>query len=63
LRDLAARLKTKRAGKTGVTFYLKEVADDRRQIQYAADTLWPASNKGNSAIRTEFKIPPNKSLK
>jgi len=42
---------------------VKDIADGRRQIQYAADTLWPASDKANAAIRREFGLPPNRSLK
>ena len=42
---------------------VKDIADGRRQIQYAADTVWPASNKANAAIRREFGLPPNRSLK
>ena len=35
----------------------------RREIQIAADALWPASNAANAGIRAEFKIPPDKMLK
>lgn len=42
---------------------VKDIANDRRNIQYAADTIWPASNKANAAIRREFGLPPNRSLK
>ena len=42
---------------------VKEVADLRRELQYAADTVWPARNRANAGIRVEFKIPPNKALK
>ena len=42
---------------------VKDIANDRRNIQYAADTVWPASNKANAAIRREFGLPPNRSLK
>lgn len=38
---------------------LKEVADKRRQLQYAADAV----KKVNAGVRTEFKIPPNRALK
>jgi hypothetical protein len=41
---------------------VKEIADLRRQIQYAADTLWPAAKKTNAGIRTEFKIPADRKL-
>lgn len=42
---------------------VKDIADDRRQIQLAADTIWPASDKANAPIRREFGLPPNRSLK
>jgi hypothetical protein len=42
---------------------IKEVAELRRQIQYAADTLWPARTKANSGIRAEFRIPTTRALK
>ena len=42
---------------------VKEVADLRRELQYAADTVWPTRNSANAGIRVEFKIPPNKALK
>ena len=42
---------------------VKAVADMRRQIQYAADTIWPATQATNAGIRTEFKISATKALK
>ena len=42
---------------------VKAIAGLRRQIQYAADTRWPASHKANAAIRKEFKIPADRSMK
>ena len=30
----------------------------RKDIQYAADTVWPATKKANAAIRNAFQIPP-----
>lgn len=41
---------------------VKEVADLRQQIQYAADTVWPAAKKTNAGIRTEFKISADRKL-
>ena len=38
------------------------ITDLRRDLRYAADTVWPAGKK-NAATRTEFKIPPNKGMK
>jgi hypothetical protein len=42
---------------------VKEVAGLRRQIQYAVDTLWPATSKANAGLRREFQIPASKALK
>jgi len=42
---------------------VKAVADQRRELQYAADLLWPAGKKANAGIRTEFGLPSNKALK
>lgn len=41
---------------------ITEIADLRREIQYAADVLWPADNPANAGIRGEFQIPPDKAL-
>ena len=41
---------------------LTEIADLRREIQYAADAQWPAGVPGNAGIRGEFQIPPDKAL-
>ncbi len=42
---------------------VKEVAAKRRQLQYAADAVWPSTEKINAGVRTEFKIPPKRALK
>ena len=42
---------------------VKEVAAKRRQLQYAADAAWPATEKVNAGVRTEFKIPPDRALR
>lgn len=42
---------------------VKVIAELRREIQYAADILWPASKKAHAAIRTEFQIPPDRGLR
>lgn len=42
---------------------VKTVADQRRELQYVADLLWPASKKANAGIHTEFGLPSNKALK
>ena len=40
-----------------------EIADLRREIQYAADLVWPASDKANAGIRKEFGLSASKALK
>jgi hypothetical protein len=40
-----------------------EIAAARRDIQLAADTLWPAGIPANAPIRSEFKLPANRSMK
>jgi len=35
----------------------------RREIQFAADAQWPASNPANAGIRREFRLPPDKAMK
>ncbi len=42
---------------------VKEIAGLRRQIQYAADTVWPPGDPANVGARKEFGLPPNKALK
>jgi hypothetical protein len=46
---------------------LKAAVDDiarrRRELQLAADDLWPHTTKTNAGIRAEFKLPPDKALK
>ena len=42
---------------------VNEVADMRREIQYAADIIWPATRKANAGIRVEFKLPPARALR
>lgn len=39
-----------------------EVAGLRRQLQLAADLLWPADEPENAGTRGEFKLPPDKAL-
>lgn len=41
----------------------KEVADLRREIQYAADLLWPADKKTHAGIRKAFGLPVNMALR
>lgn len=40
----------------------EQIADRRREIQYAADAQWPAGANGNAGIRGEFQIPLDKAL-
>jgi hypothetical protein len=42
---------------------LAEVTTARRNIQYAADSAWPARIKIHAATRTEFKIPASRGLR
>jgi hypothetical protein len=39
---------------------VKEVADLRREIQYAADLQWPADKKTHPGIRKALGLPVNK---
>ena len=41
----------------------KHGADQRRELQFAVDGLWPAGKPENAAIRVEFKLPPDKAFK
>jgi hypothetical protein len=40
-----------------------EIAAARRDIQLAADTIWPAGIPAHAPIRSEFKLPSDRSLK
>ena len=42
---------------------VKEVADLRREIQYAADLLWPADQKTHAGIRKALGLPVGKALR
>ena len=48
--------------RTDLETLVGEIADARREIQYAADTQWPSDNPANRATRIEFKLPPDKAL-
>ncbi len=70
LADFKAGLGTQSGGKgdTGAAFQalnakIKEIAGLRRDIQYAADTVWPVGNPANAPVRAEFKLPADRSLK
>lgn len=41
---------------------IPEIADLRREIQYAADAIWPPENPAHAGIRGEFQIPADKAL-
>lgn len=41
---------------------LTEIAELRRELQYAADAQWPAGVLGNAGTRGEFQIPADKAL-
>jgi cation transport regulator ChaB len=42
---------------------VKDIAGLRRQIQYAADTVWPPGDPANVGARKAFSLPPNIALK
>ena len=70
LDDFKAGLGTQSGGKgdTGAAFQalkaeIKEIATLRRDIQYAADTVWPCGDPANAPIRAEFRLPADRSLK
>ncbi len=42
---------------------VKEIAGLRRQIQYAADTIWPPGDPANVGPRKQFHLPPTRALK
>ena len=42
---------------------VREVADLRREVQYAVDAAWPAGKKATVPVRAEFQIPPDKAMK
>ena len=70
LTDFKTGLGTQSGGKgdTGAAFQslkakIKEIAGLRRDIQYAADTVWPCGDPANAPIRAEFKLPADRSLK
>lgn len=48
--------------RTNLETKVTEVAGMRRQLQLAADLLWPADNADNKGTRVEFKLPPDKAL-
>ena len=39
-----------------------EIADQRRQIQYAADAQWGPDRKAHAGTRREFKLPATKAF-
>jgi len=42
---------------------VKAIADQRRELQFAVDGLWPAAKPENVAIRREFGMPADKAFK
>ena len=42
---------------------VKAITGLRRHIQYAVDSIWPASRKANAGIRIEFKLSATQSLR
>jgi hypothetical protein len=41
---------------------IAELASKRRQLQHAADRVWPHTNPANAGLRAEFKLPTDKGL-
>lgn len=42
---------------------MKDITAARLDIQYAVDTLWPASDKANAPVRLLFKLSATKSMR
>lgn len=51
------------AGRKALEQLVKEMADQRRELQFVVDGLWPAGKEENVAIRREFGIPADKAFK
>lgn len=51
------------AARTALEALVKEIADQRRELQFAVDGLWPAGKPENAAIRVEFKLPADRVFK
>jgi hypothetical protein len=47
-------------GRAGLADQVKAIADLRREIQHAADAVWPAENKANAGIRKAFRLSASK---
>ena len=58
---------SEQSGAGGARTHLAEAVDAitarRKKIQFAADASWPHENPANAAIRPEFKLPPNRSVR
>ena len=42
---------------------MEKIKTGRKDVQLAADSEWPASDKANAGTRQEFRLPLNRSLK
>ena len=51
------------AARKALEALVKEIADQRRELQFAVDGLWPAGKPENAAIRVEFKLPADRAFK
>ena len=51
------------AARKALEALVKEIADQRRELQFAVDGLWPAGKPENAALRVEFKLPADKAFK
>ncbi len=58
--DAAGGMTDARKTRAALEEQVKTVAGLRREIQYAADLLWPAGIPANAGVRAEFQIPQNR---
>ena len=51
------------AARKALEALVKEIADQRRELQFAVDGLWPAGKSENAAIRVEFQLSADRVFK
>ena len=51
------------AARRALEALVKEIADQRRELQFAVDGLWPAGKPENAAIRVEFQLSADRAFK
>ena len=54
---------TATAARKALEVLMKEIAAQRRELQFAMDGLWPAGNPENAAIRVEFQLSADRASK